>query len=347
MDTIEYIISQEELKETEIALEEQLNNLDLVISLMLDTESETIPESIQEITGFEVSTEAKDDVTTFKEKLNQVYKDINSYIFRTFKRFTPLTSKSKEYKQQLIEKAIRDIEDGTLVPKETLEQSKLTSLNNKLAPFYATGYSLSSGANDLSNYISNIVDLTNRSGRFIKGLMDFNEKLKTSGDVPRLNGILNIKKNIHGVKSTVVRKRTITDFRMSIMNKWFSSTVTIVMLYGRREGGVKLSTEKYVLTNIPKIGTANNSQTIKLLQTALSVGKQLDKVNADLNRTIKLITRDSTMALLDENIDKKRRFLLARFNEAVTVSLINLYKDVYTIDDIVLMYVNKLYERKK
>jgi len=350
LDTIEHLATKDELVQTEIALEESLSQLDIMLSLSLDVGNETLSDSVLDMTGFVVSTEAaEDDAKIYEAKLDKLYKDVNNYIFRLFKKFNPLVAKSNTFKTSLLEKAIEDIEKGRLVPKDKPDQSKMDTLNNKLAPFYATGYKLENGCADLTTYITNIVDLTNRSGRYIKGLMDLGEKLKTSdvGKIPKLTGILNIKKELSGAKSLITRKRTITDFRLSVMDKWFGGGVSVTMLYGRREGGLKLGSDKFEVSTKQKVGTANNGQTIKLLQLGLSTGKQLDAIHASLGRTIKIMTRDNTMAFLDKNIDKSRRFLVARYDEAAVKVLINLYKDVYSIDDIILTYISKTYEKPK
>lgn len=318
---------------TAIALEEANPNLDI----------------ISEFIDYDIATESI-DTDVFKTKLNSFFTDLNGLVFRMFKRFSPMTDRSKSYKVAKLQQLKKDIESGKLVPKTAADKISGSGINNKLAVFYASGYSLARGSSDLVKFINGLMALTGKTSIYMNGLLNTYNKLSTMDEtrgIAKLSGLLNVKQDLHGINPMVNRKVTITDIRMSIPDKWFSSGINLVMLTNTSKRGIKLHTDGYSFDSNKQIGPASNKDTIALLDTGIEIGNNLSSVYGGISFFVRKLVTSNTMQLLlsiagSEN--KNRRFLLAKYSESVSRSLINLYTDIYTIDILIISYINATYK---
>jgi hypothetical protein len=166
-------------------------------------------------------------------------------------------------------------------------------------------------------------------------------------NVPKLNGLANIKKTLTGVSPTVTRKIKITDFRLSIFNKYFSNNVEIVFVSNSVKRGIRVHTDTYTINTDRKIGTPSNKATIKLIDDTIKQTSKLDNVFKSLSFIIKMLTRDNTLQLMGSvsGENKTHRFLIAKYSESITGALINLYRDIHNSDKIIIDYIRLTYRK--
>jgi len=350
----DYMLANEELNMLNLDIQDKINKIDIsittseLISRDISNESASL---VMEMVDYEVSTEANVNVVeTFKKNLSTLYNDLNKYIFKQFKSFAPLVKLTTQYKRAELENLKKQIEDGTLVPKKSVDQKKLKVLNNKLGVFYASGYSLKKNANDLATFIDGMYAITNKSGRYISGLIMMYNKLSANSvnlDIPKLNGVLNVKKSLNGLSDTAERKIKITDFRLSIINKYISSNVNILFVANAPKRGIRVYVEPYKVNLNQSITPPDTKSAIKLLDSVIKNSNTLNNVHKNLGFNIKMLTRDNTLQLISSisGENKSHRFLIAKYSESVTMSLINLYNDILATDKLVIDYINTTFEK--
>jgi hypothetical protein len=352
MENTDYILVQEELRDLEREIDTDLDRLSLAITTAeqdIDVSNESI-NIISDYIDYDIANEA-DDIGEFKDRVGRLYTELSGFIFKRFKKFSPLVDRSSDFKSKELEKLINEINSGVLVPDETINENAAERFNNKLAVFYASGYGLTSGCSDLITYIENISYLPNKSGKYMNGLDLMYKSLNSPEqtlNVPRLNGLLNVKKTLNGISETVVRKYKITDFRLSIVNKWFSSQVELAIVSNSTKRGIRVHVDTFsVNTKNKRIGLPNNSQTIKLLETGLRLKNNLKNAHKSISFNLKKMTRDNTIQLVKSagGSDNTHRFLIAKFTEAVTKANINMYKDLVSADAIIIAYVKLTYRK--
>jgi len=352
MDNIDYILAQEELHQLDSDMEETFNRLSLAITTG-EHNDELSAESIEIVSnyiGYDISTEA-DDMKEFKTRVGTLYTELGNFIFKRFKKFAPMAERSAEYKSKELAKLRDDITEGVLVPDDTINEGAMVKFNSKLAVFYASGYGLKTGCSDLSTYVENIMFLPNKSGKYMNGIKEMYKQLNSveqSLNIPRLSGLLNVKKKLNGMSETVTRKQKISDFRMSIVSKWFASNVELVMVTNSPKRGIRVHTDTFtVKTQNNKVGLANNSQTLKLLELGLRLKGNLASAHKAISFNIKIMTRDNTVQLVKSAAGEgsTHRFLVAKFSEVVTKANINMYKDLMNIDSIIIAYIRLTYKK--
>lgn len=352
MDILDYIVAQEELHQLDSDMEKTFNRWSMAITTV-DNGDELSAESIDIISnyiGYDIATEA-DDLGEFKARVNVLYNELGNFIFKRFKKFSPLASRSASFKAGELAKLRDQISSGILVPDDTINPGAMVSFNSKLAVFYASGYGLTTGCSDLSTYIENIMFLPNKSGKYMNGIDEMYKQLNSSEqtlNVPRLSGLLNVKKQLKGLTETVTRKQKISDFRMSIINKWFSSNVELSIVSNSTKRGIRVHVDSFTVnTANNKIGLPNNSQTLKLLELGLRLKGNLDSAHKAISFNIKKMTRDNTIQLVKSagGEDSTHRFLVAKYSEAMTKANINMYKDLVNIDSIIISYIKLTYKK--
>ena len=316
-----------------------------------DTISNESFNNITTILDYQVSNE-DNVINTFKNNLNELYHGLNGYIFKQFKSFSGIANKSKNYNMVTLAKLKEDIKSGKLVPKSKIDQDKVKSFNSKLGPFYASGYSLSKSSSDLTTFISGMVSLSDRKGKYMKGLSNMFGKLNAPTpelNIPMTSGILNTKKKLVGLQDTVSRKQTLTDFRLSIITNYISSNVSILFISNSSKRGIRVHTDNFTIDTNKTIGVANNAATLKMLDNSMAIGNKLDNVYAGIKLNIKFMTRDNTLQLISSITGENatHRFLVAKYSEAVTRSMINLYTNIVNSDKLVMDYIRLTYETKK
>jgi len=352
IETIDYISTEEELQELTSSLKNSLDKLSVAITtsdIVDDDISTESLEAVMHMVNYDLSTEVDANIV-FKQNLNDLYKKLNGYIYKQFKGFSPLVKLTNEYRTTELVKLKKLIEDGVLVPRESIDQTKVTNLNNKLAVFYASGYSLERNGSDLTKFISGMFELTNRSGKYINGIRNMYIKLSKpdkSLEIPKLSGLLNVKKTLIGLQSTIERKVKITDFRLSIITKFISSNVTLLFVSNSPKRGIRVHTDTFKVNTNRIIGTPDNNTTLKLLDAVIKNSSNLDGAHKNISLAIKLLTRDNTLQLISSiaGENKAHRFLVAKYAEGVTNALINLYIDIVHSDKLVIDYIKATYRK--
>ena len=359
LSNLEYIDNADSMNIVSGKIDEAYRNMNITTTtaetmgqVMLDGKiSDDGAKVISGMIGYELSTE-DNALAVFKERLNSLYKGLNGYIFKQFKAFAPLANQTKNYHVAELTKLRDAIKSGKLVPKTTIDQTKIKGLNSKLGPFYASGYSLAKGGGDLISFVNGMIDLSNKKGKYMKGISNMFDKLNaptTELNIPMLSGLLNTKKKLNGLVDTVSRKQTITDFRLSIITNWISSNVSILFVSNSSKRGIRVHTDNYTINTDHKIGLAKNVATLKLLDQAISTGNKLDNIYSGIKLNIKFLTRDNTLQLISSITGEHatHRFLVAKYSEAATKSMINLYQNIINSDKLVMDYIRLTYETKK
>lgn len=350
---LDAIMAEDDMNSIILTTEDAYDDLNLAITTAMAMDKDELSSEsldiINNYTGLDISTEAN-VVNEFKNKLNALYRSLNGYVYKQFKGFSALTDITSEYRTNELIKLKNMIAKGELIPVDKVDMNKAKSLNNRLAPFYASGYSLKSNASDLNSYITGMFSLTSRTGKYLNGLYNMFEKLSTSEpelNVPKLNGLLNVKKGLTGLTSTVDRKRTITDFRLSILYKFISSDVKVLFVSNSTKRGIRVHIDKYTINTDRPIGKANNNITLALLDTAIKNASNLKNVHNGLSFNIKKLTRDNTLQLISSVTGEgaRHRFLVAKYAETVSKSLINLYIDCVNSDRLVIDYIRLTYRK--
>ena len=343
-------LALEEEREIIIDLGKTLDRLDLTVttannSTNLNTESAKI---ISDFIDYDISLE-DDAMVEYKQKLSTLYSNLNSIIIKQFKSFSPLINLTSDYKVDTLTDLKTRLNSGELVPKSIISDKDTNSLNSKLAPFYASGYSLKSGPADIVTYINGMISISNRSGKYYKGLDSMYVALKDDKkDLPKLNGITNIARGLSNVTSTASRKYKITDFRLSILSSWLGNNVNVLFVSKNSKGAFKVYIDNYKINSFPKVGIAKKEQLVKLLDASIKVKKDIDKVHKELSFIIKKFTRDSSIALLNSAADgNSRQFLLANYTKSIVRALINTYVDLTKMDSVIELYIKAVTEKGK
>jgi len=345
----DYIIVQDELNNLSNELYDYVDRLGVAIATInASNNTEVGHEAIYEYVDYVPSNESA-TVDDFKNKVNDIYGYLNSIIYKKFKSFGPITNRTSEFKSSELNKLKDMIVNGKLVPVDKVDPSKALSFNNKLAAFYGTGNSLVSGPNDLISFINSLIDRTHRSSSYSKGINKVFNSINTSDaelNVPKIGGYLDIRSKLSNAKSMVSRKQTITDYRLSTIVNWFSSTVDMLSVTNTAKQGIKVHTDKYSVDTDKKIGVPSNSSTLKLIDTGLQLNSKLDSIHKSMSFTIKILTRDNTISLIKVD-NNKHRFLLARFTESITRSLLTLYTNLISVDTLIISYIKLTYTSAK
>lgn len=345
----DYVIAEEELAEANKEID------DLLIKLSMGNVTEYSAEEnnldlIGNFIDYDVSLES-DDYTMFKARVDQVLGSINQVIFAKFKALSPLVNLTSGYRLNELNELKRKIIAKELVPNPVLDPKKIEVLNRKLAVFYSAGYNIENNCSQLIDYMDNIVRLSNRSGKYLMGLQDMYDKLNAPGEqnIPKLSGILNVKSSLGGLVSTVNRKYNITDFRLSIVNNWFTSRAELFMItYNSRKGrGIKTGTEVYNVSLHREVKKVGEAETLRFIEYGIKHQGKLIPIHKTLSFAVKLFVRDNTMQLLRSvsGNNSAHRFLVARYSEGVIRSLINLYRNVMSFDSIIIAYITATYKQ--
>lgn len=300
----------------------------------------------------ELSTES--EKTEFKKQLNDINTDIASFAVKKFKKLSPIADKSSSYKNKILKELYDSIESGKLVPVKHISKDKIKGLQDRLAVFSATGYSLKSGAGDLISFIEGLKDITRRNGNYTKQINNAFEELKAvNKEVSGTSGPNNLIKKLHLGKARSSRKENITDYRMSMVKNWFSNHVELFVLYKSNKYGYKVASESFDSPGDVIVGRANDKDTLRLIDTGLQIGSDLSDNRKALSAALVAIVKENTVALIkadtDPNIDTGKRFVMSKFTEHIMDLYINLYKNLLNVDDIIIAYINATYEsnRKK
>ncbi len=345
----DYVVAEEELAEANKEID------DLLLKLSMGNVTEySAEESNLDLIGnfidYDVSLES-DDYTMFKARVDQVLGSINQIIFAKFKALSPLVNLTSGYRLNELNELKRKIVARELIPNPVLDPKKIEVLNRKLAVFYSSGYNIENNCSQLIDYMDNIVRLSNRSGKYLMGLQDMYDKLNMPGEqnIPKLSGILNVKSSLGGLVSTVNRKYNITDFRLSIINNWFTSRAELFMItYNSRKGrGIKTGTEVYNVSLHKEVKKVGEAETLRFLEYGIKHQGKLIPIHKTLSFAVKLFVRDNTMQLLKSvsGNNSAHRFLVARYSEGVIRSLINLYRNVMSFDSIIIAYITATYKQ--
>jgi hypothetical protein len=344
-----YIIAEEELATANREIDDLLLKLSIGNVTEYSMEENNL-DTISNFIDYDISLES-DDYSMFKERVSTVLDSLNQIIFARFKSLSPLVNRASEYKLNELNELKRKITSGELIPNPDISKSKMDVLNKKLAVFYSSGYNVENNCSQLIDYMNHIVMLTNRSGKYLMGLQDMYDKLNAEGEqnIPKLSGLLNVKNSLGGLVSTVNRKYNITDFRLSIVNNWFTSRAELFMItYSSRKGrGIKTTTEMYDVSLHRDIKKSNNSDTLRLIDYGIKHQGKLVNIHKSLSFAVKVFVRDNTMQLIKSasGTNNVHRFLVARYSEGVIKSLINLYRNTMSYDSIIIAYVNATYKQ--
>lgn len=345
----DYIIAEEELATANKEIDDLLLKLSMGNVTEYSAEENNL-ETISNFIDYDISLEA-DDYTMFKARVDGVLGSINQIIFARFKALSPLVNRTSEYKLNELIELKRKINNGELIPNPVLNPNKIEVLNRKLAVFYSSGYNIENNCTQLIDFMDHIVTLSNRSGKYLMGLQDMYDRLNADGgqNVPKLSGLLNVKNSLGGLVSTVNRKYNVTDFRLSIVNNWFTSRAELFMItYSSRKGrGIKTTTEMYNVSLQRNVKKVNNNDTLKLIDYGIKHQGKLVNVHKSLSFAVKLFVRDNTMQLIRSasGANSTHRFLVARYSEGVIRSLINLYRNIMSYDSIIIAYINATYKQ--
>ena len=345
----DYIIAEEELATANKEIDDLLLKLSMGNATEYSVEENNL-ETISNFIDYDISLEA-DDYTMFKARVDGVLGSLNQIIFARFKALSPLVNRTSEYKLNELIELKRKINAGELIPNPVLNPNKIEVLNRKLAVFYSSGYNIENNCTQLIDFMDHIVTLSNRSGKYLMSLQDMYDRLNVDGgqNVPKLSGLLNVKNSLGGLVSTVNRKYNITDFRLSIVNNWFTSRAELFMItYSSRKGrGIKTTTEIYNVSLQRNVKKANNNDTLKLIDYGIKHQGRLVNVHKSLSFAVKLFVRDNTMQLIRSasGANSTHRFLVARYSEGVIRSLINLYRNIMSYDSIIIAYINATYKQ--
>lgn len=345
----DYIIAEEELATANKEIDDLLLKLSMGNVTEYSAEENNL-ETISEFIDYDISLEA-DDYTMFKARVDGVLGSLNQIIFARFKALSPLVNRTSEYKLNELIELKRKINNGELIPNPVLNPNKIEVLNRKLAVFYSSGYNIENNCTQLIDFMDHIVTLSNRSGKYLMGLQDMYDRLNADGgqNVPKLSGLLNVKNSLGGLVSTVNRKYNVTDFRLSIVNNWFTSRAELFMItYSSRKGrGIKTTTEMYNVSLQRNVKKVNNNDTLKLIDYGIKHQGKLVNVHKSLSFAVKLFVRDNTMQLIRSasGANSTHRFLVARYSEGVIRSLINLYRNIMSYDSIIIAYINATYKQ--
>ena len=345
----DYIIAEEELA----IANKEIDDLLLKLSMGNVTEysaEENNLETISNFIDYDISLES-DDYAMFKARVDGVLDSLNQIIFARFKALSPLVNRTSEYKLNELNELKRKITNGELIPNPVLDPKKIEVLNRKLAVFYSSGYNIENNCTQLIDFMDHIVMLSNRSGKYLMGLQDMYDKLNADGEqnIPKLSGLLNVKNSLGGLVSTVNRKYNITDFRLSIVNNWFTSRAELFMItYSSRKGrGIKTTTEMYDVSLHRDVKKVNNNDTLRLVEYGIKHQGKLVAIHKSLSFAVKVFVRDNTMQLIKSanGANSVHRFLVARYSEGVIKSLINLYRNIMSYDSIIIAYINATYKQ--
>ncbi len=345
----DYIIAEEELATANKEIDDLLLKLSMGNVTEYSVEENNL-ETISNFIDYDISLEA-DDYTMFKARVDGVLGSLNQIIFARFKALSPLVNRTSEYKLNELIELKRKINAGELIPNPVLNPNKIEVLNRKLAVFYSSGYNIENNCTQLIDFMDHIVTLSNRSGKYLMGLQDMYDRLNADGgqNVPKLSGLLNVKNSLGGLVSTVNRKYNVTDFRLSIVNNWFTSRAELFMItYSSRKGrGIKTTTEMYNVSLQRNVKKVNNNDTLKLIDYGIKHQGKLVNVHKSLSFAVKLFVRDNTMQLIRSasGANSTHRFLVARYSEGVIRSLINLYRNIMSYDSIIIADINATYKQ--
>lgn len=347
----EFIVAQEEL---DFEYNQIFNTLDRIgLAINTDVSMEKFNENIETVADFidyDVSLE-DDDVKVFRNKVGEIYDSLNSLLIMKFKTLSPLINKTSKYKTNELISKLEMIKNGQLVKNENISKERIDAFNRKLAVFYSAGYNLESGPSHLITYMENIANLAVRSGKYLNSLGETFKKINTPEqelNIPKLSGMLNVKNQMNGLQENVNRKVRLTDFRLSIIGDWFTSNVLMVMIsYSSRKGrGYRVHTDTFNVNFKKDIKKTSTSDTIKLLEFGIRHANRLEGINKSLGFAIKGLARDNTVQLLKSagGAGTTHRFLAAKYSEAIIRSLIVLYRNICSFDNIILAYVNLMYK---
>jgi len=341
-------LALEEEREVINNINQALEKLDLAITTAGHSEALTVESAaiISDYIDYEISVEDVNAMDEYKNRLKALYNNLNGYIFKQFKSFSPLIDLTNDYKIKELENLKTALSSGKLVPKKLVTDKDAARLNAKLGPFYATGYSFKSGPADMVTYIKGILAIGNRSGKYFKGLQSMYEALSTDKEIPKLNGITNIARSLTGVTNIANRKYKITDFRLSILTSWLGGNANLLFVSKNSKGAFKVYTDTYVVNSYPKVGVATTDQIIKLIDAGIQLKKELAVAHKELGFIIKKFSRDNSIALLDSGAnDNSRQFLLANFTKSVVKVLITTYVNLATMDNIIELYVKTVTQK--
>jgi len=349
MDNNEYVDTVVEYNLAIEGIKKYIMDLDYMDHVHMATEGlDVIPETVGVLTGYDLSTESS-DAASFKSKLSELEHNVGGLIDRKLKKISILSSRVGEYNTSKLNELYSKIESGELVPSVNIDEKKMHNYNNKLGVFSASGYSLTYGCGDLIVFIKGIMDIASANSTYYKGLDNMRENLntyKSESDIKALNGVLNLKKHLRGVSSSVTKKITITDYRMSIVSKWLSKNIDLITVSYHNRTGVNVSNMKLDVNAITTIGVAKNKDTLKLIELGLSNLDLLKRSHKSISILIKNSLSARIAGLLDSS-KKEKRFIIAKYNEKIVTSLFNLYDDIASIDDLIIKYINITYETKK
>ena len=345
----DYVIAEEELANANKEIDDLLLKLSMGNATEYSAEENNL-DLIGNFIDYDVSLES-DDYTMFKARVDQVLGSINQIIFAKFKALSPLVNLTSGYRLNELNELKRKIIAKELIPNPVLDPKKIEVLNRKLAVFYSAGYNVENNCSQLIDYMDNIVRLSNRSGKYLMGLQEMYDKLNAPGEqnIPKLSGLLNVKSSLGGLVKTVNRKYNITDFRLSIVNNWFTSRAELFMVtFNSRKGrGIKTSTEIYNVSLNREVKKVGEAETLRFIEYGIKHQAKLIPIHKALSFAVKLFVRDNTMQLLGSvsGNNSTHRFLVARYSEGVIKSLINLYRNVMSFDSIIIAYVNATYKQ--
>jgi len=191
--------------------------------------------------------------------------------------------------------------------------------------------------------------MAKKGSTYFKGLdktLDNMMTYKSESEVRKLSGVLNVKHSLKGVTSTSNNKVNITDYRLSVINKWLTSRVELVVIKYSMRTGLKVSTETYTNNYNQSISIPTDKEVLKLLEVGLSHSGIMSIAYSGISIMIKRWSVKRMETILKVN-DNSNRFLIANFVEKVIYSLINLYNDLANMDDVIIQYVNTVYEKPK
>lgn len=349
MDAFDYSDLVLEHKLSLESIQSYLNDLDIInTASSAIVGKDIVPDLVAEFTSYDMSVESN-DVQTYKSKLDGMENNILEIINKKIKKISWLTSKLRDYNIDELKRLLNEIENGNLVPNNGIDETKAKNFNKMLGVFYATGYDLTNGCSGLIKFIEGILELSKTNSTYFKGIDKMRTNLETftkEAEVKATGGFLNIKTHLRGLSSVKNTKLNITDYRMSIINKWVSSNVVITAVSYHNKTGIKVGNLTYNVNNQSAIGLSNNKDTIKLLKLGIANESILEKTYKNININIKTGLR-SRMKGLIESSNARNRFLIAKYNERVIDSLFNLYDDLAHIDNLIIKYIKLTYTNKK
>lgn len=349
MDDISYILTKQEHNDIyhDIMSSEPILAQSRLTLENIDEIDDNSFKIVAKLTGYDLATESN-DIAIYKSRLTDIQDSLSNIATKRFKKFQPLVNKIDEYNISKLEELKNKIEKGMLVPRATLDPKKVESLNKKLSVFYATGYDLNN-AKGIISYINGLVGMAKRGSAYFKGLDKTLDRLlvyKSESEIKKLSGLLNVKYSLNGVNATVNNKIIITDYRVSIINKWIANRVELVVIKYSMRTGLKVSTEIYTNDVNKRIGIPTNKELLNLIEVGIQNKDKLTNAYSGISRMIKLWSKKRMANILKVN-DNSNRFLVAKFIEKSIYSFINMYDDLASMDDLIIQYINLVTETPK